>query len=186
MRFSSTTYRRRSKPQGDFKTPIPESGTLCGEVSHIVYSSEDEAYCVVRIVDGKGKEYMAVGSMPGVAEGQSVELEGKWEINPEHGLQLRVSSCNFSLPATPEGIMRYLSSGIIPGVGPKTAKTIVDKFGAETLNVLDNEPRKLLAIKGFTQKKVNQKAFSIDKLIKSDFYETTFFAFFNIFREVCK
>lgn len=155
MRFSSTTYRRRTKPQGDFKTPIPESGTLCGEVSHIVYSSEDEAYCVVRIVDGKGKEFMAVGSMPGVAEGQSVELEGKWEINPEHGLQLRVSSCNFSLPVTPEGIMRYLASGIIPGVGPKTAKTIVDKFGAETLNVLDNEPRKLLAIKGFTQKKVN-------------------------------
>ncbi|MBO5959830.1 MAG: AAA family ATPase, partial [Lentisphaeria bacterium] len=154
MRFTSN-FRRRSKPQGDFKTPIPESGTLCGEVSHIVYSSEDEAYSVVRILDGNGKEYMAVGSMPGVTEVQTVELEGKWEINPEHGLQLRVTVCNFSLPVTPEGIMRYLSSGIIPGVGPKTAKQIVDRFGTDTLRVLDEEPRKLLWIKGFSQKKIN-------------------------------
>lgn len=148
-------FKPYKKPKGDFRTPVPDSNVLNGEVTRVVYTTEDESYTVARIVDGSGKEYMAVGAMPGLTEGQNVELEGKWEINPEHGLQLRVAVCNFSLPATKEGLIRYLSSGVVPGVGPKTAKAIVDRFGTDALDVISKTPRKLLEIKGFSQKKIN-------------------------------
>ncbi len=143
------------RKQGDFRTPIPEGNTLCGDVARIVYSSENDSYTVARIVEGSGKEYMAVGAMPGLMEGQTVELTGKWEKNSDHGLQMRVETCNFSLPVTTEGLIRYLSSGLIPGIGPKTAKSIVDRFGTATLDIISKTPRRLLEIKGFTQKKVD-------------------------------
>ncbi len=148
-------YLNRHKKQGDFRTPVPESNVLCGDVVRIVYSAEDDGYTVARIADGSGREYTAVGAMPGLMEGQTVELEGKWEKNSDHGLQLRVAVCNFSLPVTTEGLIRYLSSGLIPGIGPKTAKAIVDKFGVNTLDVIANTPQKLLNLKGFSRKKVD-------------------------------
>ena len=143
------------KRQGDFKTPPPETNTICGEVTRVVYSAGEDSYTVLRVQDFKLKrEFVAVGSMPGVAEGQNVELTGKWETHPDHGLQLRVSEWNMTLPATEEGISRYLCSGILPGIGPKTAEKIVRHFGINTLSVLDNEPRRLMEIQGFTRKKV--------------------------------
>ncbi len=146
-------YLNRSK--GDFRSPVPESNILCGEVCRIVYSSEDDGYTVARIADGSGREYMAVGSMAGLMEGQTVELTGKWVKDPEHGLQMKVETCNFSLPVTEEGLIRYLSSGLIPGIGPKTAKSIVNHFGKDTLEIISKTPRRLLEIKGFSAKKID-------------------------------
>jgi len=153
---SRTPFRRKNtgKPQGDFKTPPPASNVLKGEVTHTVYEAEDASYSVVRVQDYSGKEYVAVGAMPGIAPGQSVELEGRWEVHQDHGLQLRVMSCKTTLPATKEGLIRYLSSGIVKGVGVQTAKKIVEHFGEETLSVLDNEPRRLMEIKGFPKKSI--------------------------------
>lgn len=149
-------FRRRSieRNRGCCQTPPPDSNALTGEVIHIVFESEDASYSVVRVRDFQGREYMAVGSMPGVSVGQTVQMTGKWETHSDHGLQMRVESYSFSLPVTPEGIARYLASGIIKGIGEKTAKKIVDHFGPDTLKVLDSAPRRLMEIKGFTPKKI--------------------------------
>ncbi len=152
--YSPQAQRKFGKQLGDFKTPVPESNVLAGDVTRIVYQTEDGSYTVIRVAGENGREYTAVGAMPGVAEGQSVELTGRWERHNEHGLQLKVENFNASLPATPAGIVRYLSSGILRGVGQKTAQKIVDHFGADTLRILDEEPRRLLEIKGFTRNKV--------------------------------
>ncbi len=152
MRFRDKNGQWRTKIS--VCSEIPDGNVLCGEVIRIVYESDDMSYGVVRIRDFKNREYVAVGSMPGIGEGQIVELNGTWEKHPDHGLQLRVTDCNLSLPVTVEGITRYLSSGILPGIGQKTAQKIVEHFGVETISILDKEPRRLLEISGFTRKKV--------------------------------
>ena len=82
-----------------------------------------------------------------------VELEGIWE-NSKHGLQLSVSMCKEIVPTNQAGILAYLSSGVIKGVGPEIAKAIVARFGDKTMEVLDKEPQKLLSIKGIAQRKL--------------------------------
>lgn len=127
---------------------------LSGEVERVVYESEDGAYCVFRLRDPQGNLHTAVGTVPGVAAGQTVELTGKWEMNKEHGRQFRLDSCKFSLPATREGLIRYLSSGVIKGVGEKYATLIVDTFGPNTLSVMNNASRRLLEVPGLGRKRV--------------------------------
>lgn len=146
--------RDRYRPRPDLHEQPPPTNTVSGEVTRLVYAAEDESYSVVRVHAFQGREYTAVGVMPGLAEGQTVELTGKWEMNPEHGLQLRVAECRFALPATPEGITRYLASGILPGVGPKTAAAIVEHFGTDTLQVLDTASRRLREIPGLGKTKI--------------------------------
>lgn len=80
-----------------------------------------------------------------------VELDGTWE-NSKHGLQLSVSMCKEVVPRDQAGILAYLSSGIIKGIGPETAKAIVARFGDKTMEVLEKEPDKLLSVKGIAQK----------------------------------
>lgn len=140
-------------PSGDFHSPLPSTPFLRGEVAKIVYTTEDASYTVARIRTSEGKEFAAVGLMPGIAPGQNVELTGKWERHSEHGLQLRVSECHSTLPVTREGLVRYLSSGILKGVGLQTAQAIVARFGADTLKVLDNEPHRLEKIPKIGRKK---------------------------------
>lgn len=82
-----------------------------------------------------------------------VELDGAWE-NSKHGLQLSVSMCKEVVPRDQAGILAYLSSGIIKGIGPETAKAIVARFGDKTMEVLEKEPDKLLSVKGIAQKKL--------------------------------
>lgn len=150
-----TPFRRKGsgRPQDGLQTP-PASNVLKGEVVRVVYEAEDASYSVIRVRDGKGAEYAAVGSMPGIVSGQTVELEGRWEVHPDHGLQLRVSSFKTALPVTREGLIRYLASGVVKGIGVKTAAKIVAHFGQDTLSVLDHEPRRLIEIKGFSRKKI--------------------------------
>lgn len=82
-----------------------------------------------------------------------MELDGTWE-NSKHGLQLSVSMCKEVVPRDQAGILAYLSSGIIKGIGPETAKAIVARFGDKTMEVLEKEPDKLLSVKGIAQKKL--------------------------------
>ena len=90
-----------------------ESGTaslaehkLNGEVEHVVYESEDASYTVFRLRDPQGAVHTAVGTVPGLSPGQTVRLSGKWEMHKDHGRQFRVSSCEFSLPATRDGLIK--------------------------------------------------------------------------------
>lgn len=97
--------------------------------------------------------FTAIGYHLIATDAVEVELDGTWE-NSKHGLQLSVSMCKEVVPRDQAGILAYLSSGIIKGIGPETAKAIVARFGDKTIEVLEKEPDKLLSVKGIAQKKL--------------------------------
>lgn len=88
-------------------------------------------------------------------KGAELEIEGRWTDSAKYGKQLNISRFMELLPQTREGLVGYLGSGLIKGVGPATAELIVDKFGLDTLNILDSEPRRLLEIRGITEAKLD-------------------------------
>ena len=97
--------------------------------------------------------FTAVGYGMPDTDAVEVELEGKWESS-KYGLQLQVTSCREIAPRTVEGILAYLSSGLIKGIGPETAKAIVAKFGVKTIDVLEEKPERLLEVKGIAKTKL--------------------------------
>ncbi|MDD3118448.1 MAG: ATP-dependent RecD-like DNA helicase [Victivallales bacterium] len=128
--------------------------TLKGEIVRVVFTNPDNGYCVFRLADAQGVEYMVTGMTGGLYAGQHVEVTGYWENHRDYGRQLRADAVKFVLPNTPDGICRYLASGVIPGLGPKLAKCIVDQFGDQTLEVMDRYSSRLLEIPGFGKKRL--------------------------------
>lgn len=97
--------------------------------------------------------FIAVGYELPQTDKVSMILDGEWE-NGKHGVQLQVDKCEEIVPQTKEGVYGYLSSRLIKGVGEKTAALIVNRFGADALRVLENEPERLLEIRGITPDKL--------------------------------
>lgn len=113
-------------------------------MERITYYNEENGYSVIRLnVDARSNLVTVVGNLPEVQPGESLKLEGRWTAHPEYGRQFQAEWCKQVLPATVEGIKAYLGSGMIKGVGPVTAKRIVQRFGVDTLRVLDEEPARL-------------------------------------------
>lgn len=125
-----------------------------GEVLRIIFAADDGLYTVLRLLDDNGREHTLVGPMGGVGEGQDIEASGKWESHKEHGKQFRVLDFKAILPTSEEGIRRYLSSGVIPGIGPKLAERIIDHFGMETIEILDKYSNRLKEVPGIGKKKI--------------------------------
>lgn len=125
-----------------------------GEIKRVVYLSDDGMYTVLR-VDVNHKIQTVVGNIPGAYEGQEIEARGVWQAHKEHGRQFKVTAFKFILPSTPDGIRRYLASGLIHGIGPKLAECIVDRFGVDTLNVLDDFSARLTEVPGFGKKRLD-------------------------------
>jgi exodeoxyribonuclease V alpha subunit len=130
---------------------------LEGILERITYHSEQDGYTVAR-VQPRGKDHLItiVGKLLGMQVGESLELEGRWVDHPEHGRQFEVERYRTVLPATVEGIRRYLGSGLIKGVGPVMAKRIAETFGAYTLEVIDNQPLRLREVPGLGPKRVER------------------------------
>lgn len=125
-----------------------------GEVKRIVYASPEGDYTVLRLTDSNGMEQTLVGSLGNVLEGQSIEAEGKWEHHKEHGRQFRVTNFQAVLPNTLEGLRAYLASGVLPGIGDVYANRIVEHFGLESLNILDNYSERLKEVPGIGKKRI--------------------------------
>ncbi|MEA3338476.1 MAG: ATP-dependent RecD-like DNA helicase [Chloroflexota bacterium] len=120
------------------------SDQLRGTVERITYYSEETGYSVIRLnVTGRSDLVTVIGNLPEVQPGESLRLTGAWTTHPQYGRQFKAKRCEQTLPATTEGIKRYLGSGLVKGVGPVTAGRIVQRFGADTLRVLDEDPRRL-------------------------------------------
>src|SRR5579884_3736972 len=132
--------------------------TLEGSVESIVFRNEDNHYTVARFhLNDRGRLFRddlttIVGTLPGIHVGELLTVEGEWENDPRYGRQLHVSSFTQRLPASTEGIVRYLSSGLIKGIGPKKAKYIVDHFGEQTLAIIEQQPERLSEVKGIGAK----------------------------------
>ncbi|QBD78266.1 ATP-dependent RecD-like DNA helicase [Ktedonosporobacter rubrisoli] len=135
---------------------------LEGSVENIVFRNEDNHYTVARFrPKDSGRLFRddlttLVGIMPGIRTGELLTVEGEWENDPRYGKQLRVTSFTQRLPASTEGIIRYLSSGLIKGIGPKKASLIVEHFGEQTLAIIEQQPERLREVKGIGAKDCNQ------------------------------
>lgn len=117
---------------------------LQGSVERITYYNDENGYSVVRLnVVDSSELVTVVGNLPEVQPGESLRLEGRWTNHPQYGRQFKAEWCEQVLPATVEGLKAYLGSGMVKGVGPVTAKRIVQRFGVETLRVLDETPQRL-------------------------------------------
>lgn len=124
-----------------------------GIVEDIVFQNEENGYVVAKIKEKKDS-ITIVGCIPYIAEGQNLKLTGEWVLHPQFGQQFKVTGCEEIVPSSIVGIERYLASGVISGIGPVTAKKIVEKFREDTLNVLDNNIERLKEIEGIGAKKI--------------------------------
>ncbi|MCE5221998.1 MAG: ATP-dependent RecD-like DNA helicase [Clostridium sp.] len=123
-----------------------------GFVENIVFKNEDTGYVVCKIRNEK-ELVSAVGTVPFMKEGQSVKLTGYWTVHKQFGNQFNIQDYEELLPNSLDGIEKYLSAGIIHGIGPVTAKKIIEKFGAETLDIMENHIERLTEIEGIGEKK---------------------------------
>lgn len=142
--------------------------TLTGVVERITYHNEENGYTVARLQAERGGLVTIVGTMLGINVGESVRLRGAWTSHAKYGRQFKVEDFKTVLPATVAGIERYLGSGLIKGIGPVTAKRIVQRFGTDTLDVIDNEPDRLSEALGVGKKRVKmiKKAWAEQRQIK--------------------
>lgn len=120
---------------------------LTANVEEIVFRNEENGYTVVA-VDACGRAVTAVGMLPSLREGERVKLSGEWTTHPAYGEQFRVRLCRTLPPDSREGLVRYLASGAVPGVGPVTAGRIVDTLGLDALDIIDRSPEALLRVEG--------------------------------------
>ena len=132
---------------------IDKNEVLKGTIENVVYRNENNDYTVMEIVDGEENLVCAVGVIPMASEGEIVTLRGHWTYHKEFGKQFAFNSFDKSLPDDVDGIFKYLSSGTIKGIGPVTALKIVNRFGADSFDVIEHRPEWLADISGITKKK---------------------------------
>lgn len=127
--------------------------TLSGSVERVIYMNEDNGYTILDMSLDTNEIVTAVGIMPYVGEGESITVYGKWVHNPKYGRQFSVEQYEKIMPADSSSILRYLASGAVKGIGPKTALRIVEKYGEETFDVIENHCEWLSEISGISSKK---------------------------------
>lgn len=144
--------------------------SLRGVVERITYANEETGYSVIKI---KSKGYMdlvtVVGSMATVNVGSVITIKGFWSSNPKYGRQFDAKEWEEALPASIYGIEKYLGSGLIKGIGPVYAKKIVNQFKERTLDIIEEEPDRMIEVPGIGQKRVEmiKKAWQDQKEIKN-------------------
>lgn len=126
-----------------------------GVLERITYASEESGYTVARVDTGRGAGDLltVVGALLGAQPGESLRMEGRWGSHPQYGKQFTVENYTTVLPATIQGIRRYLGSGLIKGIGPRIADRIVEHFGTDTLDVIETEPARLVEVPGLGPKR---------------------------------
>ncbi|MFD7239690.1 ATP-dependent RecD-like DNA helicase [Streptomyces syringium] len=126
-----------------------------GVLERITYANEESGYTVARVDTGRGSGDLltVVGSLLGAQPGESLRLEGRWGSHPQYGRQFTVENCTTVLPATIQGIRRYLGSGLIKGIGPRIADRIVSHFGTDTLEIIEEDPKRLIEVPGLGPKR---------------------------------
>ena len=138
--------------------------TLEGTLERLTFQNEENGYTVAKLIPkGKGYEVTVIGALTGVNPGESVRLRGVWSTHPQYGRQFEVREYTVQLPATVEGIRKYLGSGLIKGVGPVNAGRIVDYFGLKTLDVIETDVNRLREVPGIGDKRTARIARAWDE-----------------------
>ncbi|MCL7377533.1 ATP-dependent RecD-like DNA helicase [Streptomyces sp. 35G-GA-8] len=128
-------------------------------LERITYANEENGYTVARVDTGRGADLLTVvGSLLGAQPGESLRMEGRWGSHPQYGKQFTVENYTTILPATIQGIRRYLGSGLIKGIGPVFADRIVEHFGLDTLDIIEQQPKRLVEVPGLGPKRTKRIA----------------------------
>ena len=131
---------------------MPEEWNILeGAVDSVIYQNEENGYTVLRLDVGGEEPVTVVGCIPGVAPGESLWAQGSWKRHPTYGEQFKAEVARRGMPQGEKAIFDYLASGAVKGIGMATAKRMVEEFGEAALDVLENAPEKLTAIKGITK-----------------------------------
>ncbi|MGW2653046.1 SF1B family DNA helicase RecD2 [Streptomyces sp. NPDC001478] len=154
MSTASTT------PPASSSATSPHLAVLEGVLERITYANEENGYTVARVDTGRGSGDLltVVGSLLGAQPGESLRMEGRWGSHPQYGKQFTVENYTTILPATIQGIRRYLGSGLIKGIGPVMADRITTHFGVDTLDIIEREPKRLVEVPGLGPKRTKMIA----------------------------
>ena len=125
---------------------------LEGSVERVIYTNEDNGYTICDMATDDDDLITVVGIMPMIGAGDHLCVYGKWTHNPKYGRQFSVSQYERVMPADTASMLRYLASRAIKGIGPKTAQRIIDEFGEDSFDVIENHPEWLASLKGISMK----------------------------------
>jgi len=129
--------------------------SLSGQIERITFTNEENGFTIARVkVAGRHDPVTVVGTLMAPMAGEILDMRGDWSNHPRFGLQFKVSDYKTRVPATVHGIRKYLGSGMIKGLGPVMAGRIVDKFGKETLDIIDNQIQRLSEVEGIGPKRI--------------------------------
>jgi len=133
---------------------------LEGVLERITYANEETGYTIARVAtERSGADLLTVvGPLLGAQVGESLRLTGRWSSHPKYGKQFQVHSCTTVLPATIQGIRRYLGSGLIKGIGPMMAERMVAHFGADILTIIEQQPDRLTEVHGLGPRRTKRIA----------------------------
>lgn len=123
-----------------------------GTIAEIIFHNKDNGYTIA-VVETEEEQFTAVGCLPSCDKGRSYILQGKWNTHPTYGEQFAFSGFEEVMPSTEAGIEEFLASGVLKGIGKKTAALIVHRFGNETFDIIEKEPDRLTEISGIGEKK---------------------------------
>ncbi|MDF6021058.1 ATP-dependent RecD-like DNA helicase [Streptomyces sp. JH34] len=139
---------------------MSNTAVLEGVLERITYANEENGYTVARVDTGRGAGDLltVVGSLLGAQPGESLRMEGRWGSHPQFGRQFTVENYTTILPATIQGIRRYLGSGLIKGIGPVMADRITTHFGVDTLDIIEQHPKRLVEVPGLGPKRTKMIA----------------------------
>ncbi|MFE3087596.1 ATP-dependent RecD-like DNA helicase [Streptomyces albidoflavus] len=138
----------------------PRLAVLEAVLERITYANEENGYTVARVDTGRGGGELltVVGALLGAQPGEALRMEGRWGSHPQYGKQFTVENYTTVLPATVQGIRRYLGSGLIKGIGPRIADRITEHFGIDTLDVIETDAKRLVEVPGLGPKRTKMIA----------------------------
>ena len=128
---------------------------ISGVINDVTFANPENGFTVLELESGD-ELITAVGVMPELKAGELLELSGYWDFHASFGRQFRVELCEHKMPASAGDILRYLAAGGVKGIGSKLAVKIVDKFGENTLDIIENDPERLAQIRGISPEKAKQ------------------------------
>jgi len=131
------------------------SEIITGIVEKIIFFNPSSSFTVLKVKDEKlNKGVIVIGNFPELSPGETISIDGKWVKSDKWGEQFKAERYQIFTPSSSSGLRKFLSSGLIKGIGPELAKRIVDKFGDETIEVISKEPERLAEVEGIGEKKI--------------------------------
>ena len=140
--------------------------TINGYVEHVIFQNSENGYTVMNLV-ADGEEITCVGMCKGLSQGENIAAEGDYVEHPLYGKQFKMTTYRIEAPKDSVSMERYLASGAIKGIGAALATRIVKRFGEDTFRIIEEEPERLVEVKGISERKAQEIAMQMEE--KKDF-----------------